>query len=39
VVAAEGNGSEHVFLVAGNYDADWDLAIVGAVGGVEGAAA
>jgi hypothetical protein len=39
VVAAEGNGGENVFFVAGNYDADWDLAIIGAVGCVEGAAA
>jgi hypothetical protein len=39
VVAAEGNGGENVFFVAGNYDADRDLAVVGAVGGIEGAAA
>ena len=39
MVAAEGNGGENVFFVAGNYDADRDLAVVGAVGGIEGAAA
>jgi hypothetical protein len=39
LVAAEGNGGEHVFFVARNYDADWDLAIIGAVGCVESAAA
>jgi hypothetical protein len=39
VLATEGNGREHVFFVAGNYDADRDLAIVGAVGGVERSAA
>jgi hypothetical protein len=38
VVAAEGNGGEDIFFVARNYDADWDLAIVGAVGCVESAA-
>jgi hypothetical protein len=39
VVAAEGDSGENVFFVAGNYDADRDLAVVGAVGGIEGAAA
>ena len=39
VVAAEGNGGENVFFVARNYDADRNLAVVGAVGRVEGAAA
>ena len=39
MVAADGNGGENVFFVARNYDSDWDLAIVGAVGRVEGAAA
>jgi hypothetical protein len=39
MVAAEGNGGANVFFVAGNYYSDWDLAVVGAVGGVDGAAA
>ena len=39
MVAADGDGGANVFSVAGNYDADGNLAIVGAVGGVEGAAA
>jgi len=38
VVAAEGNGGENVFFVAGNYDTDGNLAIVGAVGCVKSAA-
>jgi hypothetical protein len=38
VVAAEGNRGEDVFFVARNYDADRDLAIIRAVGCVEGAA-
>ncbi|MGB6386747.1 MAG: hypothetical protein WBD25_09615 [Terriglobales bacterium] len=38
MVAAEGNGGEHIFSIARNYDADWDLAIIGAVGSVESAA-
>src|ERR1039458_6187786 len=38
VVAAQGNGGEHVFFVAGNYDADRDLPVIGAVGGIESAA-
>ena len=37
--AAEGDGGEDVVGVAGKNDADRDLAVVGAVGGVEGAAA
>ena len=39
MVAAEGNGGENIFFVARNYDADRDLAVIGAVGCVEGAAA
>ena len=39
MIAAEGDGGEHVFFIARNYNADRDLAIVGAVGGIEGAAA
>ncbi len=39
MVAAKGNRGKNVFFIAGNYDADWNLAIIGAVGGVEGAAA
>lgn len=39
MVAAEGNRRENVFLVARNYDADRNLAVIGAVGCVEGAAA
>jgi hypothetical protein len=39
VVTAEGNGGEHVFFVAGNYDSDRNLPVIGAVGRVEGAAA
>ena len=38
MLAAKGNRREHVFFVAWNDDADWDLAIIGAVGGVESAA-
>jgi len=39
VVAAESNGGENVFFIARNYDPNRDLAVVGAVGCVEGAAA
>src|SRR3984885_3336999 len=39
MVAAEGDGGEHVFFVARNDYADRDLAIVGAVGRVERASA
>ena len=39
LVAAESNRREHVFLVARNYDADGNLAVIRAVGRVEGAAA
>jgi hypothetical protein len=39
VVAAEGNGGKNVFFVARDYDADRDLAVIGAVGCVESAAA
>ena len=38
MVAAEGNGGEDIFFVARNDDADWDLAVIGAVGSVESAA-
>ncbi len=38
MVAAQGNGGEDIFFVARKYDADRDLAIIGAVGRVEGAA-
>ena len=39
MVAAEGNGGENVFFIAGDYDSDRNLAVIGAVGCVEGAAA
>jgi hypothetical protein len=39
VVAAEGNGGENIFFIAGNYDADRDLTVIGAVGCIEGATA
>lgn len=39
MVVAEGNGGEHVFFVAGNYDANRYLAVIGTVGCVESAAA
>ena len=39
MLAAEGDGGDDIFFVARDDDADWDLAIVGAIGGVEGAAA
>jgi len=39
VVAAEGNRGENVFFVARNDDADRNLAVIGAVGCVEGPAA
>ena len=39
MVAAESNGGEHVFFVARNYDANGYLAIIGAVGCIESAAA
>jgi hypothetical protein len=39
VVAADGNGGENVFFVAGNYDPNRDLAVVGAIGCIERAAA
>jgi hypothetical protein len=35
VVAAESHRGKNVFFVAWNYDADRDLAIIGAVGGIE----
>ena len=39
MVAAEGNGSKNVLFVARHDDANRDLAIIGAVGGIESAAA
>ena len=39
MVAAQGNGGENVFFVARNYYADRNLAVIGAVGCVEGPAA
>ena len=39
VFAANGDGREHVFFVARNDHSDWHLAVVGAVGRVESAAA
>ena len=39
MIAAEGDGGEHVFFIARNCNANRDLAIVGAVGGIESAAA
>ena len=39
MVAAEGNRGENVFLIAGNYDANRYLAVIGAVGCIESAAA
>jgi len=39
VVAAEGNGGNDVFFVAGNDDTDRNLAVIGAVGCIESAAA
>jgi hypothetical protein len=39
VVAAESNGGEDVLFIARNYDADRNLTVIGAVGGVESAAA
>src|SRR5208283_3700264 len=39
VLAAQGHGGEHVFFVAWNYDADQNLAVVGSIRGIEGAAA
>ena len=39
MIAAEGDGSEHVFFVARDDYADWDLAVIGAVGRVERAGA
>ena len=39
MVAAEGNRGENVFLIARNDDADRNLAVIGAVGCVESAAA
>ena len=37
--AAERNRGENVFFVAGNYDANRDLTVIGAVSCIEGAAA
>jgi hypothetical protein len=38
MVAAEGNRGKHVFFIARNYDADWNLPIIGAIGSIESAA-
>jgi hypothetical protein len=38
-IAAEGDGGENILGIAGNYNANRDLAIVGAVSGVESAGA
>jgi hypothetical protein len=39
VVAAKSDSGENIFFVARNYDADRDLAVIGTVGSVDGAAA
>jgi hypothetical protein len=39
VVAAQGNGGEHVFFIARDYDADRYLAVIGSISGVNVAAA
>jgi len=39
MLSANRDRSDHIVVVAWNYDTDWNLAIVGAVSGVEGAAA
>lgn len=39
MVAAEGNRGNDVFFIARNYDANRDLAVIGAVGCIESAAA
>jgi hypothetical protein len=39
MIAADGYGGAHVFFVAGDYYSDGNLAVVGAVGGVESAGA
>ena len=39
MVAAEGNGGENVFFIAGDYDSDRNLAVIGAVSCIESAAA
>ena len=39
VLAAQSDGGEHIFFVAWDYDANWNLAIIRSVGGVEGAGA
>jgi hypothetical protein len=39
MVAAEGNRGENIFFIAGNYDSDRNLTVVGAVGCIESAAA
>ena len=39
MLAAEGNSGENVFFIARNYDSDRNLAVIGAVGCVEGPAA
>jgi hypothetical protein len=39
VVTAQGNGGQNIFFVAGNYDADRDLPVIGTIGGINGATA
>lgn len=39
MVAAEGNRGENVFFIAGDYDSDRNLAVIGAIGCVESATA
>ena len=39
MVSAEGNCGENVFFIARNYDADWNLPVIGAVGCIKSAAA
>ena len=39
MIAAQGNRGKNIFFVARDYYADWDLAVIGAVGGINGAAA
>jgi hypothetical protein len=39
MLATERNGGKHILRVTRDYDSDWNLAIVGAVGGVKGTAA
>jgi len=39
VIAAQGNRGKNIFFVARDYYADWDLAVIGSISGVNGAAA